>query len=164
MSLAQSLTGELEHEMANTRKVLERVPYEKGDWKPHAKSGTLKWLAGHCAIMPGWGATVLTTDELNIHGVASAVPDFATKEEMIAHFDAELAKYRAALNQASDDYILKPWTLRDNEQVFFTMSRIAALRGMVMNHMIHHRAELIVYLRLLDVPVPGLYGPSADET
>ncbi|ABF39086.1 DinB [Candidatus Koribacter versatilis Ellin345] len=163
MSYGQSMTGELEHEMANTRRVLERVPYEKADWKPHVKSGTLKWLAGHCAIMPGWGANVLTSDELNVHGVGSAIPDFATKEDMIAHFEAELAKYRGALMEASDDYILKPWTLRDNEQVIFTMSRIAVLRGMVMNHMIHHRAELIVYLRLLDVPVPGLYGASADE-
>jgi len=163
MSYGQSMSGELEHEMAATRRVLERVPFEKADWKPHPKSGTLRWLAGHCAIMPGWGATVLTTDELNVNGTTNAVPHFETKDAMIAHFDGEVAKYRSALMTTSDDNILKPWTLRDGDQVFFTMSRIAVLRGMVMNHMIHHRGELIVYLRLLDVPVPGLYGASADE-
>ncbi len=163
MSIAQSMVGEMEHEMANTRRVLERVPMEKADWRPHPKSGTLAWLAGHCAIMPGWGYTTSTQDELDIAGVASAVPIFKTREEVLAHFDAERAKYREVLPKLSDEQMLATWTLRAGPQVLMQMPRVAVLRGMVMNHMIHHRAELVVYLRLLDVPVPGLYGPSADE-
>ncbi len=163
MSIAQHMIGEIEHEMSNTRKVLQRVPMEKADWKPHPKSGTLAWLAGHCAIMPGWGAVTSTQDELDIAGVDSAVPKFTSRDQLLEHFDGELVKFRAALNSISDEQMLKPWTLRAGPQVIFTMPRVAVLRGMVMNHMIHHRAELLVYLRLLDVPIPGLYGPSADE-
>jgi uncharacterized damage-inducible protein DinB len=163
MSIAQSMSGELEQEMANTRKMLERVPMEKADWKPHQKSGTLAWLAGHCAIMPGWGAVTLSQPELDVAGVDSAVPKFTSREQLLNHFDAELVKYRAALHAASDEQMLANWTLRAGDQVIFTMPRVAVLRSMVMNHMIHHRAELVVYLRLLDVPIPGLYGPSADE-
>ena len=163
MAMSRSMMGELDHEMANTRKVLERVPMEKGDWKPHTKSGTLAWLAGHCAIMPGWGYNVLALEELDIAGVESAVPKFTTREQVLEHFDRELAKYRPLLEKATDEELTKRWTLRSGETVLMNMSRVAMLRGLVMNHMIHHRAELIVYLRLLDVPVPGLYGPSADE-
>ena len=163
MSISQSMFGEMEHEMANTRKVLERVPMEKADWKPHQKSGTLAWLAGHCAIMPGWGAVTLSQPDLDVAGVDSAVPKFTTREQLLEHFDTELEKYRAALHTASDEQMMAQWTLRAGDQVIFQMPRVAVLRGMVTNHMIHHRAELIVYLRLLDVPVPGLYGPSADE-
>lgn len=163
MAIARSMLGELDQEMANTRKVLERVPMEKADWKPHPKSGTLAWLAGHCAIMPGWGYTTLSQDDLDIAGVGSAVPKFTTREQLLAHFDAELGKYRPLLEKATDEELTKRWTLRAGDQVIFTMPRMAVLRGMVMNHMIHHRAELLVYLRLLDIPIPGLYGPSADE-
>lgn len=163
MSIAQAMMGEMEHEMASTRRVLERVPMEKANWKPHPKSGTLAWLAGHCAIMPGWGYTTSSQDELDIAGVESAVPIYSTREQVLSHFDQELAKYRDVLPRLTDEQMLKPWTLRAGTQVLMQMPRVAVLRGMVMNHMIHHRAELIVYLRLLDVPVPGLYGPSADE-
>jgi uncharacterized damage-inducible protein DinB len=163
MSIAQSMFGELEQEMANTRKVLERVPMEKADWKPHHKSGTLAWLAGHCAIMPGWGAVTLNQKDLDIQGVDSAVPKFTTREQLLTHFDSELAKYRAAIKTATDEQMLESWTLHAGDHAIFTMPRVAVLRSMVMNHMIHHRAELVVYLRLLDVPIPGLYGPSADE-
>jgi uncharacterized damage-inducible protein DinB len=163
MSIAQSMSGELEQEMANTRKILERVPMEKADWKPHQKSGTLAWLAGHCAIMPGWGATTLNQKDLDIQGVDTAVPKFTTREQLLTHFDGELAKYRAAIKTATDEHMLENWTLHAGDQAIFSMPRVAVLRSMVMNHMIHHRAELVVYLRLLDVPIPGLYGPSADE-
>ena len=140
-----------------------RVPMEKADWKPHPKSGTLAWLAGHCAIMPGWGFVTTSQDDLDIAGVESAVPKFTSRDELLAHFDGELTKYREVLKAASDEHMMKSWTLHAGRQVIFTMPRVAVLRGMVMNHMIHHRAELLVYLRLLDVPIPGLYGPSADE-
>ena len=163
MAMARSMLAELDQEMSNTRKVLERVPMEKADWRPHPKSGTLAWLAGHCAIMPGWGYTTLAQDELDIGGVESAVPKFTTREEVLAHFDTELAKYRPLLENATDEHLTKLWTLRAGDQVLMKMPRVTVLRGLVMNRMIHHRAELVVYLRLLDVPVPGLYGPSADE-
>jgi uncharacterized damage-inducible protein DinB len=163
MSIAQAMMPEMEQEMSNTRRVLERVPMEKADWKPHQKSGTLAWLAGHCAIMPGWAFVTTTQDDLNIAGVNAAVPTFTTREQLLEHFDRELAKYREALKQASDEHMMKNWTLRDGDKVRFMMPRVAVLRGMVMNHMIHHRGELMVYLRLLDVPLPGLYGPTADE-
>ncbi len=163
MSIGQSMMGEMEHEMSNTRRVLERVPMEKADWKPHPKSGTLAWLAGHCAVMPEWGAVTSTQDELDIAGVESAVPKFTSRDQMLAHFDRELAKFREVLKIISDEEMLKAWTLRAGPQVIFTMPRVAVLRGTVMNHMIHHRGELMVYLRLLDVPLPALYGPTADE-
>jgi uncharacterized damage-inducible protein DinB len=163
MSIAQSLLGEVENEMANTRRVLERVPMEKADWKPHVKSGTLAWLAGHCAIMPGWGVVTLTQPDLDVAGVGSAVPKFTTREQLLEHFDGEFEKYRSALQTATDEQLFTMWTLRAGPQVIFSMPRIAVLRGMVMNHMIHHRGELMVYLRLLDVPLPALYGPTADE-
>jgi uncharacterized damage-inducible protein DinB len=163
MPLAHAMMGEVEQEMANTRKLLERVPMEKADWKPHAKSGTLAWLAGHCAIMPGWGFTTLTEKELDVAGVDSAVPKFTSRKQLLEHFDTELEKYRSALQSATDEQLMCPWTLRAGDHVIFSMPRLAVLRGMVMNHMIHHRGELMVYLRLLDVPLPGMYGPTADE-
>jgi uncharacterized damage-inducible protein DinB len=161
--IAHTLIGEVEQEMANTRKLLERVPMEKADWKPHVKSGTLAWLAGHCAIMPGWGFTTLTETGLDIAGVDSAVPKFTSREQLLEHFDGELKKFRAALEAATDEQLMTPWTLRAGEHMIFSMPRVAVLRGMVMNHMIHHRGELMVYLRLLDVPLPSMYGPTADE-
>jgi uncharacterized damage-inducible protein DinB len=163
MSIAQSMSGEMEHEMSNTRRVLERVPMEKADWKPHPKSGTLAWLAGHCAIMPGWGFVTASQDGLDVTGVDSAVPKFTTREQLLEHFDGELVKYREALKNTSDEAMMQPWRLHAAGKTIFEMPRVAVLRGMVTNHMIHHRAELLVYLRLLDVPIPGLYGPSADE-
>ena len=163
MSIAQSMIGEVEHEMANTRRVLERVPMEKGDWKPHPKSGTLAWLAGHCAVMPEWGVVTSSQDGLDIGGVESAVPKFTSRQELLEHFDDQLAKFREILNCISDKQMLAPWTLRSGSHAIFTMPRVAVLRGTVMNHMIHHRGELMVYLRLLDVPLPGIYGPTADE-
>jgi uncharacterized damage-inducible protein DinB len=163
MSIAQSLSGEVDQEMSNTRRVLERVPMEKADWKPHPKSGTLAWLAGHCAIMPGWGAVTVSQPDFDVAGVDTAVPKFTSREQLLSHFDGELEKYRAALKTATDEQMLATWTLRNGEQPIFQMPRIAVLRGMVMNHMIHHRGELMVYLRLLDVPLPAIYGPTADE-
>jgi uncharacterized damage-inducible protein DinB len=162
MSIAQSMLGELDQEMANTRKALERVPMEKADWKPHAKSGTLAWLAGHCAIMPGWGWVSTAQDGPDIAGYAGA-PKFTSREQLLEHFDGELAKFRPALAGATDEQLMQTWSLHNAGETIFAMPRVAVLRGMVMNHMIHHRAELLVYLRLLDVPIPGLYGPSADE-
>jgi len=166
MSIAQSLLPEFDQEMANTRKVLERVPEAKWNWKPHDKSGTLGWLAAHVGTVPGWYTMTLQTENLDyapVDGPSYTPPKIENTQQLLAAFDKESAEARAALSKASDGDFQKNWTLLAGGKEIFTLPRIACLRGMVMNHMIHHRTQLTVYLRLLNVPVPGLYGPSADE-
>jgi len=166
MTIGQSMLPEFDQEMQNTRKTLERLPDENWDWKPHAKSGTAGWLAAHIATMPGWIGMTLQTDELDyapVDGPAYEPPKLENRKQLLAEFDKNVADGRAALAGASDADILKNWTLLAGGQKIFTMPRIACIRSMVMNHIIHHRAQLTVYFRLLGIPVPGLYGPSADE-
>jgi uncharacterized damage-inducible protein DinB len=166
MTIGQMIIGEFDQEMQNTRKVLERCPDEKWNWKPHEKSGTVGWLAGHVATMPGWIGVTLTTDQLDyapVDGPAYTPPKTDNRKELLAVFDKNVAEARAALSTVSDQEIMKPWKLLAGGQEIFTMPRVACLRGMVLNHIIHHRAQLTVYFRLLGIPVPGLYGPSADE-
>ena len=168
MSIAQSLLPEFDQEMANTRKVLERVPDAKWDWKPHSKSGTTGWLAGHVATIPDWLTFTLQTESLDyapLDGKNTYTPPKTENQaQSLAAFDKCRTDARAALASASDADLAKNWTLLAGGQEIFTMPRIACVRGMIMNHLIHHRAQLTVYLRLLDIPVPGLYGPSADES
>jgi uncharacterized damage-inducible protein DinB len=166
MTIGQSMLPEFDQEMQGTRKVLERVPDDKWGWKPHEKSGTVGWLAAHVATMPGWIGMTLTTDELDyapVNGPAYEPPKIENRQQLLAEFDKNAAEARKALASTSDADIMKDWTLLARGQKIFTMPRVACLRGMVMNHIIHHRAQLTVYYRLLGVPVPGLYGPSADE-
>lgn len=162
MSISQALLPEFDQEMAGTRKVLERIPMDKYDWTPHAKSFNLGKLATHVAHLAGWATVTLTTDELDF-AQPFEQPTPRTNEELLALFDQMSSEGRKAIASTSDEEFMKPWTLRQGEKVFFTMPKIAVMRGMVMNHIIHHRAQLTVYLRLNDIPVPGLYGPSADE-
>lgn len=164
--IAQSLLPEFDHEMPNTRKTLERVPDGKFDWKPHEKSGTLGWMTAHLASLPAWGEMTLQTDSLDVNppgGQTFQMPKPATSAEAVALFDQHVASFRAALERSSDAVLMKPWTLLSGGKEIFTMPKIAVLRGVVMNHIVHHRGQLTVYLRLNDVPVPALYGPSADE-
>jgi uncharacterized damage-inducible protein DinB len=166
MTIGQSMLGEFEQEMNNTRKVLERVPEEKWNWKPHEKSGTVGWLAGHIAGLPGWAAMTIQTTELDyapVGGPSYEPPKITNRKELLAEFEKNVADTRAALSSVSDQEILKGWKLLAGGKEIFTMPRVACIRGMVFNHLIHHRAQLTVYFRLLDVAVPGLYGPSADE-
>ena len=163
MSIAQSLLPEFDHEFATLRKTLERVPDGKMDYSPHPKSMNMSRLAGHLAELPGWVNATIEQDELDFAKMGYSAPMPATAAECVASLDAALAKARPALAGASDADMMKPWTLRQGDTVFFTMPKVAVLRSFVMNHMIHHRAQLGVYLRLNDVPVPGSYGPSADE-
>jgi len=165
MPLNRALLGEFDHEMANTRKTLERIPEAKWDWKPHPKSGTMGWLANHIAMFPGWAATTFVTESFDFApgGKSVEMPNVRTLKELLAGFDKGVAETRAALAKASDEQLLQTWTLFNNGQTFFSMPRIAVFRSMIMNHLIHHRAQLGVYLRLNDVAVPALYGPSADE-
>jgi uncharacterized damage-inducible protein DinB len=157
---------EFDQESANTRKTLERVPDDKWDWKPHVKSGTLGWLAGHVATLNDWTATTIKTDQLDfapVNGPQYQPPSTRNRKELLASFDKCTADARAAIAAASDESLMKPWTLLMGGQVLFTMPRVAVLRGFCFNHLIHHRGQLTMYLRTLDIPLPALYGPSADE-
>ena len=167
MTIGQSMLAEFDQEMQNTRKTLERVPDEKWNWKPHDKSGTLGWLAGHVATLPGWATMTIHTDEFDYAPVSGKSsyqpPKTENRKDVLAAFDKESADARAALASISDQEIMKTWKLMAGGQEIFAMPKVAVLRGVVMNHLIHHRAQLGVYFRLLGVAVPGLYGPSADE-
>jgi uncharacterized damage-inducible protein DinB len=165
MSIKDSLLPEFDHEMATTRRVIERVPDADLAWKPHDKSMSLGQLAGHVGNMPAWCSLTLEGNVLEIEK-AMADPRLTRPEsrmEMLQQFDAQLAEARGKLAAQTDPALLAPWTFKKNGQEIFTMPRISALRSFVMNHMIHHRGQLSVYLRLRNVPVPPIYGPSADE-
>ena len=166
MSIAQRFLGEFDQEMANTRKTLELVSEDKFDFAPHEKSMKLGRLAGHIAEMPGWGVLTVTATELDIHPVGG--PGYepfspATRDEIFAAFDKNIASAKEAIEGASDEDLMVPWSLLAGGKVLFTMPRIAVLKSMVLNHVIHHRAQLGVYLRMNDVAIPGMYGPSADD-
>ena len=166
MTIGQSLLPEFNQEMENTRKVLERCPDEKWNWKPHEKSGTLGWLAGHVSNMVSWLPYTIQTEELDyapVGGPSFEPPKITNRKEALAEFDKNVADARAALASVSDAEMLKNWKLLAGGQEVFTMPRVACIRSMVLNHHYHHRAQLTVYLRLMNVAVPGLYGPSADE-
>lgn len=166
MSIAQSILPEFDHEMANTRKTLERVPTDKFDWKPHEKSFAMGPLASHLANLPSWTSTAIDLEVFDMapDGVPLKTPESHSTEELLAHFDENVAKARTALEGASDEHLFKLWTLQRAGQHILSMPRVAVLRGFVMNHVIHHRAQLGVYLRLNDISVPSIYGPSADES
>jgi uncharacterized damage-inducible protein DinB len=167
MSLSQALLPEFDHEMAGTRKTLERVPEDRLGFRPHPKSMTLGGLASHLANVPSWIVPTLERPSLDIAPVGGEPmrqPEKTSRQALLDHFDQHVAEGRAALGAASDETLLAAWTLLGGGKPYFTMPRVAVLRSFVLNHNVHHRAQLGVYLRLLDVPVPGLYGPSADES
>jgi uncharacterized damage-inducible protein DinB len=166
MAFKDTILPEFDMEMDNTRRTLERVPDEKFPWQPHAKSGTLGWMAGHISNIPIWGLMTMKQDSLNLApstGSAPVMPKPANLKELLGNFDKNRADLRAALASADDAAYAKPWTLFMGDRELFREPRAAVLRRMVFNHIIHHRGQLTMYLRLLDAPVPGLYGPSADE-
>jgi len=161
MTISESLLPEFEHEMLNTRKMLETVPDGKFDWRPHPKSMALGRLASHVCEMAQWGDVIVRQEKLELS--ADMTPFVAeTRAELVEALDRNVAAAREAIAGASDEALLKPWTLSFAGNEIFTMPRIAALRAMALSHVIHHRGQLSVYLRLLDVPIPGMYGPSAD--
>lgn len=162
MTLSEALLPEYDHEMATTRRLLERVPEEHLEWRPHDKSMTLGRLAGHLAGIPYWCTATLDGTGLDLADMPPP-PPAATRAALLAEFDAKAAKARTGLAAATDAVLLAPWTLKKDGQTLFTMPRISVLRTFVLNHTIHHRGQLSVYLRLKDVPVPPIYGPTADE-
>ena len=162
MPLNQALLPEFDHEMANTRKSLERVPDDKLAWKPHQKSMTMGGLATHLATINHWADAIVGQDSFDVTN-APRTPELKSKTELLGAFDKNAASARKAIAGASDEHLMKPWSLISGGKPVFTMPRIAVLRSFIMNHSIHHRAQLGVYLRMNDVPVPSIYGPSADE-
>ncbi|MGA7623975.1 MAG: DinB family protein [Candidatus Acidiferrales bacterium] len=167
MAMNEALLPEFDKEMANTRKTLERVPEDKYSWRPHEKSGTMIWLANHVADIPEWTFFTIDQDSLDMapHGVPLAPPPPPkTAQELVAKFDKNVTAGRAALAKTNDAHLLKNWSLMSNGETFISMPRIECLRTWVMNHIIHHRAQLGVYLRLNNIAVPAIYGPSADES
>ena len=165
MPINQSLLPEFDHEMANTRKTLERVPDNKWDWKPDPKSTAMGALANHVATMPLWASDMFSTESFDFApgGKPVSMPNPKNRAELLALFDQGAKATRKALESATDEQLLKQWALLQNGATVFAMPRVAVLRGMIMNHLIHHRAQLCVYFRLNGIPVPALYGPSADE-
>lgn len=163
MSLTSALIAELQHEAATTRKVLERIPEEKFDWKPHEKSMSMQQLATHVAEMFGWITTTIKTSELDFAAGYKEPVVPTTNQELMEHFEKQIGEATQALESFSDESMMDNWTLKNGEQTYFTMPKAAVLRSFCFNHVVHHRGQLTVYLRLNDIPVPEIYGPSADE-
>lgn len=163
MGINQSFIAELEQEGKSTRKILERVPLEKFDWKPHEKSTPLGRLAFHVAEIYGWASTTLDEDELDFAKFDYKPKTQGTTEELLASYDDNYNKAMKSLKDAPDSRFMENWTMKNGDITYFTLPKIAVLRSFVFSHLIHHRAQLGVYLRLLDVPLPGMYGPTADE-
>jgi uncharacterized damage-inducible protein DinB len=166
MPLNEGLLGEFNQEMAGVRKTLERVPADKLAWQPHPKSMIMGRLAAHLAEIPAWVSLAIEQDSFDLQPPGAPpyqrfVPN--NVQEVLDLFDKNIAKARQALTAVSDESLSESWSLLMTGNTIFTMPRLGVVRSMVLNHMIHHRAQLGVYLRLNDVPVPAIYGPSADE-
>ncbi len=161
MTYSEAYLPEFDHEMANTRKLLDCVPDDKLGWKPHAKSMSLGKLATHIAELVEWGALVVNEDKLDL-GTWSRPQDPTTTAGLTDLLDKNAVASRQAIAAATDEHLAETWTLLAGGHTIFAMQRGQVLRGVVLSHVIHHRGQLSVYLRLLDVPIPGMYGPSAD--
>lgn len=159
----ESFVKELEQESIGTKKMLALVPADKADWKPHEKSMALKTLATHIAEIPGWIAMGLNTPELDFATTPYKPKDCNTGAELVAYFEENAAAATKALSMYDDSILKDNWTMRNGDTVYFTMSKYDIIRHSF-GQLIHHRAQLGVYLRLLNIPIPGVYGPSADET
>ncbi len=163
MAINLSFMAELKYEAEKTKKLLAVIPFDKPDWKPHPKSMALGKLAVHVVDMTRWVSVVVTSDELDFQKPYFDMPAFDNAAALSAALDSFVAQAVKDLEKADDACMNGNWSLRNGEHIFFTMPRHLVLRDMVFNHIIHHRAQLSVYLRLLDVKIPGMYGPSADE-
>jgi len=167
MTIADALLPEFDQEMKTTRKYLERFPADRADYKPHEKSMAMGRLASHVAEMPTWATSTFTADEMDLNpvgGVAYKTPDCRTSAELLAFFDRNVAEARAAIAASSDADHAKGWSLKSAGKTYFTLPKGVVLRTFVLSHIIHHRAQLGVYYRLNNVPVPATYGPTADES
>jgi uncharacterized damage-inducible protein DinB len=158
----QNLLIDLDREVASTRRLLERYPDGKGAWQPHDKSRTLSALATHVASIPNHGTNILTTAEMDV-ATRQPQPPKDSATDLLEAFDAGVTRLKAAVAGIDDAKLSEKWTMRMGPRVLASESRALLMRLMVINHLVHHRAQLGVYLRLLNVPIPGMYGPSADE-
>ncbi len=166
MAIRDAFLPEFEHEMSTTRKTLERVPEDKVDWKPHNSSMAMGRLAGHIAEMAGFVGATFQGDSFDFAppgGQPTQPTVMKSRQQLLDIFDKNVASARAAISKASDEELYKTWTLMNGGKTFFAMPRIQVLRSMILNHIIHHRGQLSVYLRMNQVPVPSIYGPSGDE-
>ena len=167
MNMAQAFLAEFSYEMRNTRRMLERVPDGALEFKPHKKSMTMAALAGHIAEMPGWGKLTAELEQYELYpedGPRFEPFQAPSRARALEVFDENVRQAEEAIGKVSDADMQVPWTLLVHGHEAFKMPRIGALKSMILNHSIHHRAQLGVYLRMNDVPVPGMYGPSADES
>jgi uncharacterized damage-inducible protein DinB len=162
MAIKDALLSEFDHEMGTTRKLLGRVPEDKLTWKPHVKSMSLGGLAAHLGNIPNWGGRILNETFFDLATAPPNLPEPPSRDVILQHFDESTKQARAALNK-TDAELTALWALKRGGQEMYAMPRVAAFRSFVLNHMIHHRGQLSVYLRLNEVPLPAIYGPTADE-
>lgn len=165
MAIAESILPEFDHETATTRTLLERVPADKAEWKPHAKSMSIGQLAMHIANLPAWASIALERKEFDTSppgGGRMMTPPFESVSHLLQTYDGNVGAARALLARTTDAEFMVQWTLKAGGKSMFSMPRVAVLRSFVLNHAVHHRGQLSVYLRLLDVPIPNIYGPTAD--
>lgn len=160
MTIAELFLKEFDGEMETTRRVLERVPSGRLDWRPHQKSMSMRELAGHVAELATWGVRI---DESSFEAGSRPTPDFDSVGELLARFDENVKTSREAIARKSDEGLRERFAVTRGGATYFQMSKASVLRRVFMNHLIHHRGQLSVYLRLNDVPLPSMYGPSADE-
>ncbi len=163
MSIIQALITEIEIEAANTKKMLQSVPFNHAEWKPHNKSMAMKPLAVHTAQLAGWAGLIVSTDELDFANNNLPNPEINSTEDLINYFEEGTKQSIEALKSAKEGDLQSNWTLRAGDKILMKMPKYSFIRIMAMNHVYHHRAQLGVYLRLLNIPVPGMYGPSADD-
>jgi uncharacterized damage-inducible protein DinB len=161
MAIKDSLLAEYDHEVGTTRKLLERLPDDKLAWKPHAKSMSLGGLGTHLANLPLWAGNILNESFFDLAGMTQAT-EKTSRADILGAFDENTMRARGWMDKTDAEYVAR-WSLRRGGQEMFSMPRVAALRSFVMSHLIHHRGQLSVYLRLNDIPVPPIYGPTADE-
>lgn len=161
--IRQGMIKEVEHEGAQTKKMLARIPIDQLYWKPHEKSREIGALAIHVAQIPAWTSRILAATDFDMLTFKRETPEIKTADDLIKISETSIQKAIEDLQKASDEDMFAMWTFRRGEQVIFSLPRAVAIRNMSMNHLIHHRGQLSVYLRLLNIPVPGMYGASADE-
>jgi uncharacterized damage-inducible protein DinB len=162
MAIKDGLLADYDHEMGTTRRLLERLPDDKLTWKPHPRSMSLGGLATHLSNLPHWGGTILNDASFDLAAAPPNLPEKTSRAGILAAFDETCKRTRDWMDKTDAEY-QAPWTLKRGGQQVFSVPRVAAFRSFVLHHMIHHRGQLSVYLRLNDVPVPAIYGPSADE-
>ncbi|MEM1203999.1 MAG: DinB family protein [Acidobacteriota bacterium] len=163
MSISQAFIGELEQEAHATRKLFAAVPDDKLGWRPHEKSMTLGKLCSHIALLPNWSKVMVEGDGLNFAEPMEPEPVAASSEELLAMFENAMETCRQCLEGKSDQDLMATWTMSRGDEVISQMPKVAVTRAWLCNHLYHHRGQLTVYLRMLDVPLPQVYGPTADD-